>query len=154
MVKRVVLAVVLMILSSWSGLRVLKGHLGQTPDEARITYKCTFIIMHVVYSMLKKCWNTCPYIRRKTNVYICMNKCVLLNIGSNGRIFASEGDIKSYIKQSPPRHSWQGALWWRSKTSLLLAAPDLTLITGRRRTYTTFSSRSGLCITWEWLASS
>ena len=101
MVRVMIIALALMILSSSTGLRVLKGHFGQTPEEEEITYRCTFILMDVVYSMLKKCWNTCPYIRRKSNVDKCMNKCVLRNIGSSGRRFASEEDIRSYIKQCP-----------------------------------------------------
>ena len=80
---------------------MLRGHLGQTFEEAEITGQCTIILMDVVYSMMTKCWRVCPFYAVSGNVDKCMNSCVLKNAKRKGPKYASEEDIRSYIKQCP-----------------------------------------------------
>ena len=101
MMKWILIPLLLIALVSSKEVRVLRGHLGQTIEEAEITYDCTVILMDVVYSMLNKCWNICPYLSVSTNVDTCMNSCVLKNAKRKGRKYASEEEIQSYLKQCP-----------------------------------------------------
>ena len=95
------ISLLLVVLGSSEEVRVLRGHLGRTVEEAKITYECSIILSDVVYSMLNKFWYICPYIDGTANVDKCMNKCVSKSADRKRFKFAKEEDILSYIKQCP-----------------------------------------------------